>query len=107
MQDNNEDVDKSQNHLEGSMAGSQIEAAQEAGETTPSTPTIMHPLSPISDAQSNASDKVSWEAFSFQLIQLQLQLCPCRVFYHLECKICKFIFLCVFKKVTTCKAMGF
>lgn len=55
-------MDKAYNHIEGSMAGSQTEVAQEAGETTPSTPTttIMHPLSPISDAQSTASDKVSY-----------------------------------------------
>ncbi|XP_046661954.1 trafficking protein particle complex subunit 8 isoform X1 [Homalodisca vitripennis] len=53
-QDVNEaDLELARNHLEGLNI---VETAQEAGESTPTTPIIMHPLSPVSDSNS-AFDK--------------------------------------------------
>lgn len=54
---NEADLENTRNHLEGLNI---VETAQEAGETSPSTPVIMHPLSPITEQQhNNVYDKVS------------------------------------------------
>ncbi|XP_054278415.1 trafficking protein particle complex subunit 8 isoform X2 [Macrosteles quadrilineatus] len=50
-QDTNEADEVMRNNLEGLTT---VEAAQEAGETSPSTPVIMHPLSPVSDQLHNS-----------------------------------------------------
>lgn len=57
LKDTNEADEVMRNNLEGLTI---VEAAQEAGETSPSTPVIMHPLSPVSDQLHNSiHDKVS------------------------------------------------
>lgn len=54
---NEADLEITRNHLEGLNI---VEAAQEAGETTPSTPVITHPLSPESEYSNNIFEKVGY-----------------------------------------------
>ncbi|KAG8284737.1 Trafficking protein particle complex 8 [Homalodisca vitripennis] len=70
-QDVNEaDLELARNHLEGLNI---VETAQEAGESTPTTPIIMHPLSPVSDSNS-AFDKTLPVDLPFEIKLSQMLL---------------------------------
>lgn len=54
---NEADLEVTRNHLEGLNI---VETAQEAGESSPSTPVITHPLSPESEYSNNVFEKVGY-----------------------------------------------
>lgn len=54
---NEADLEVTRNHLEGLNI---VETATEAGESSPSTPVITHPLSPESEYSNNIFEKVGY-----------------------------------------------